>query len=251
MNQLLKYKSEILVIFLSLILSGCYPAIFTGTAASATAFAKDRSAKDTVNDLTLSANIKAKIAKKGMRKYYSKINIEVINAAVMLTGQVETQADIVFIVDLVWQVEGVKEVINELRVNKNADYFDLMQYTRDALITSQIKTKMMITKGIKSVNFSILTEKDRVYIFGLARSMEELRLVSEIAANVNKVKEVINYAKVLPPKPELADDSVYSADAPAYADKPKVRQIQKEVRRDHNPYHEDVNELERDLVDER
>ena len=36
----------------------------------------------------------------------------------------------------------VTKVVNELKVDKNSGKFDIVQYTKDSMITSQIKSKL-------------------------------------------------------------------------------------------------------------
>lgn len=185
------------LLFLCLFLtSGCLPLVFTGAAGSALEFSKDRSAGETISDVKISTSIKASLIKKHFRSLYSRIKVEVMQGRVLLTGNVNNKQDAINAVNIVWQQKGVKEVIDEISVDKNNSKFDLFQYTRDSMITSQIKSKTLINKDIKFSNYTIITNKDVVYLFGLARSEGELKKVAEIAANTNGVKRVVSHVKI-------------------------------------------------------
>jgi osmotically-inducible protein OsmY len=56
---------------------------------------------------------------------------------------------------------------------------------------------MLFTKGIKSVNYTVVTFNNVVHIFGLAGSNQELNKVQEIAASNKGVEEVISYIKII------------------------------------------------------
>ena len=96
-------------------------------------------------------------------------------------------------VDIAWSQNGVKEVVNELNVSEDSNYFDAAEYSRDTWITSRIKAKTILDPDIKFINYTIITSKGVVYVFGITRSEEELSRVLDIAAEVKGVKKVVNH----------------------------------------------------------
>ena len=135
---------KLLLFILPIILSACLPAILTGTTASVAEFAKDMPAEETIKDIRISSAIKAAFVKNNFRELYTKIKVEVVGGRVLYTGIVDGDADAIKAVEIAWSQEGVNEVINELKVDKNSGNFNLIQYTRDSMITSQIKSKTFI-----------------------------------------------------------------------------------------------------------
>ena len=185
-----------LLIIASLLLSGCFPTVFAGATKATVAVAKDRSVGDAVEDAKISAKIKANFIKDGFRALYAKIDVEVIDGRVMYTGVVDSEEDIMKALEIAWNQEGVKEVLNELQTDKNSGKFDGTQYARDSLITAQIKAKTIVNRDIKFVNYTIVTSNNIVYIFGIARSTEELEHVASIASEIRGVEKVITHARV-------------------------------------------------------
>lgn len=181
---------------ISLLLTGCFPAIFTGATTSAMAFAKDRPAADTLSDVKIATKIKAELLKSNFRNVYTRVKVEVVQGRVLLTGIVEKDEDAVTPVQVAWNQPGVTEVINEIKVDKAGGNFDIVQYTRDTMITSQIKSKLFINRDIKFINYTVITIRDVVYLFGIARSEEELEKVASIASNIHGVKEVVSHVQV-------------------------------------------------------
>lgn len=180
----------------TLSISGCLPLVFTGAAGSALELAKDRPAGDALTDIRISTGIKADFVKNNFRELYTKIKIEVVQGRVLYTGAIDKEEDAITAVQIAWNQKGVSEVINELNVDKKSSTFDLVQYTKDAMITSQIKSKTFINRDIKFVNYTVITINNIVYLFGFARSEEELEKVAKIAANINGVEKVVSHVKV-------------------------------------------------------
>ncbi len=189
-------KINFAVIILSFIVTGCLPTIFTATTSTAISAAKDQSINKTIDDIKISAIIKASFIKQNFRELYTKIKVEVEQARVLLTGIIDKEEDALKAVEICWETKGVKEVINELVVDKTSDHFDLVQYTKDSMITGQIKAKIFVNRRIKFVNYTIITVNNIVYVFGMARSQEELENVSSIASQVSGVLKVICHAKI-------------------------------------------------------
>ncbi len=188
--------SFIYFLLMSFLLTGCLPAIFTGATVSVAEFAKDRPASEALTDMRIASGIKASFIKNNFRELYTKIKIEVVQGRVLYTGLVDKDEDIISAVEIAWKQEGVVEVVNELKVDKNSGKFDFVQYTRDTMITSQIKSKTFLERSVKFVNYTVITLKDVVYLFGIARSEEELHKVANIAAGINGVQKVVSHVKV-------------------------------------------------------
>lgn len=172
------------------------PAIFGTAAGTTVSVAKDRSVGSTMDDIKISAGIKKDFISQGFRDLYTKIDVEVADGRVLYTGSVATDEDIMKAIDIAWAQKGVVEVMNELQVDEKSNYFDAAQYTRDAWITSRIKTKSILERDIKFINYTILTTKNVVYIFGVARSQEELDKVANMASEVRGVERVVVRAQV-------------------------------------------------------
>ena len=191
-----KFTKVITIVFATFMLSGCLETMFAGTAGTVMEFAKDRPVGDTMTDVRISTAIKGEFIKKDFRDLYTKIKTEVVQGRVLFTGVIENEEDSITAVQIAWNQEGVNEVINELKVDKSSGKFNLIQYTRDAMITSQIKSKTFMNRDVKFVNYTVITLNDTVYLFGIARSEEELEKVAAIAANVHGVSKVVSHVKV-------------------------------------------------------
>lgn len=190
------FTSILFICVFTFSLSGCFPVIFTGATKSGMEFAKDRTAGDTLTDIRISTNIKGQLLKSSFKNIFSRITIEVFQGRVFLAGLVTKNEYSLKAIEIAWNQPGVVEVINEIKIDEKYSNFDLAQYTRDTMITGQIKSKMILMGDIKFTNYTIITINDIVYLFGISRSEESLQKVAEIASNIHGVKKVISHVKV-------------------------------------------------------
>lgn len=192
-------KKNLLLILCAVNLAGCFPApLIVGGAGigAGVVAAKDNTITEAVDDTRISASIKRRFMTRGFRALYAKISVNVVDGRVLYTGKVTSDQDIITAVDIAWEQKGVKEVMNELKVDENSSYFDTAEYSRDTWITSRIKTKTITERDIKFINFNITTSGGVVYISGMARSQEELDKVAAIASEIHGVNRVVVHARV-------------------------------------------------------
>ncbi len=181
---------------LALNLSGCFPAIFTAATTTGIVASKDQPISGTLNDSRISAGIKAGLVKNNFKELGAKIKVEVSEGRVLLTGHIEKEQDALKAVEIAWNQKDVTEVINELKVSKNSNHFNLAQYTIDSMITAQIKARNLVRKDIKFANYTVLTVDNVVYLFGIARSEEELKNFADLASKIKSVEKVVCYANI-------------------------------------------------------
>ena len=67
---------------------------------------------------------------------------------------------------MAWETNGVRSVKNNIIIKEE---FDFKQSAKDLLITSQLRTAMIVNKKIKSTNYNIDTYKKKIYVYGIAQ----------------------------------------------------------------------------------
>ena len=104
---------------------GCSPTgILAGSGASTLIIAEDdRSAGGVIDDATIKVKITAKILA-SEQNLFLDIDSTVIEGRVLLTGIVQNQETRIEAVRKVWEVSGVKEVINEIQVGQKTTIKD-------------------------------------------------------------------------------------------------------------------------------
>lgn len=125
---------------------------------------------------------------------FAKLSTTVKNGRVLITGVVQEPEHRVEAVRLAWQVEGVKSVINEIRV---ADSEGVIGFAKDTWISTRLRTEMMFDRDVQSINYTIDTVQGVVYLMGYAQSQLELNDVIEHARTIPDVKQVVSYVKLV------------------------------------------------------
>ena len=125
----------------AMLLQGCVAAAIGGAAvAGATKVATDpRTVGTQIDDETLEERVKSAIYKDQQIKSEARISITSYSGRVLLTGQVPNDNLREVATSLAKGVQNVNDVYNEVRVGPKVSF---SQISKDAWITSQIKSKM-------------------------------------------------------------------------------------------------------------
>ena len=178
---------------LLLSLNGCITVATTAATETAVVVAQERSVGNAVDDVGVLAQIKHLYIQKDVNDLFANVLIKVIEGRVLLTGnvdRVETQVDAV---RLAWRVNGVREVINEIQINDKTDF---VNYAKDVWISTQISGRLLITKDIRSVNYSTIVVNQEALVMGIAQDRFELDRVFNVIASVSGITKVTSYARI-------------------------------------------------------
>jgi len=122
-----------------------------------------------------------------------RLDVTVRDGRALLTGRAATADERVEAVRLAWQVNGVKEVINEVEIG---DESSLSDKATDAWITAQLRAKLLTDSDVTSGNYTIETINQTVHLMGRARSQVELDRVRDYARNIARVRQVVSHVVV-------------------------------------------------------
>ncbi len=180
-----------LVAFLP-VTTGCVAAGVAGAGAVGTAVIQEKSVGAAIDDATASSEIKTKLLRAD-RKKYGEVDVEVANGLVLLSGRVNSQEDKIFAERTAWSSSRAQDVANEIKVEGPNSF---MTGLSDSVITSRVRSSLVGSKTVRSVNFNIETYRGVVYLMGVARSQKELEHAAEKASYVPGVKEVVSYVRL-------------------------------------------------------
>ena len=182
-------KNKLLVyIFISLILTSCAGVGSTGLFGTGVSVALDpRTVGTQIDDSIMQKIISAKILAKD-RKYLLSVKSKVLDGRIFLTGKVDSPEEKLMITKLAWETKGARSVRNDIKIKEE---FNFKQSAKDLLITSQLRTSIIVNKNIKATNYQIDTYKKKIYIYGIALTSEEKDLVISEAKEILDVEDVI------------------------------------------------------------
>ena len=189
-----KIKNKIIIIFFlisSFNILSCSPAgvLGSGAATGMVVAEGDRTLGTVVDDASIKVNIAAKFIN-STDNLFVDVSTTVLEGRVLLTGLVDNQEIRIDAVRKVWEVEGVKEVVNEIQVG---DRNSLKEYAQDVWITTQVKGLAAKTIGLRSIAYNFETIQGKVYIAGITSRPKQLEELIEATKTVKGVKEIINY----------------------------------------------------------
>ena len=183
----MKFK-YILSILLGLILSSCVGVSSTGIFGTGVSIAFDpRTVGTQIDDSIMQKNLAAKILVKD-KKYLLSVKSKVLDGKIFLTGKVDSPEEKLLITKLAWEIKGTRSVRNDIKIKEE---FNFKASAKDLLITSQLRTAIILNKNIKATNYQIDTYKKKIYIYGIALTYEEKDLVVSEAKEILDVEDVI------------------------------------------------------------
>ncbi len=182
-------RNKFLVIILtSLFLTGCMGVASKGIFGTGVSVAFDpRSVGTQIDDSIMQKNLSARIILMD-KKYLISISSKVLDGRIFLTGKVENPEEKLRLTKLAWETDGVRSVRNDIKIKEE---FNFQQSAKDILITSQLRTAMILNKNIKATNYQIDTYKKRIYVYGIAITSKEKKLVIKEANEILDVENVI------------------------------------------------------------
>ena len=183
----MKFKNFLLLsIFVTL--SGCIGYSSTGVFGTGVSIALDpRTIGTQIDDSIMQKNLSAKLVNMNTN-YLLSVKAKVLDGRIFITGKVDSIEEKFKITKLAWEIKGARSVKNDLRIKEK---FNFKQSAKDILITSQLRTAMITSKKIKSVNYNIDTYKKKIYVYGIAQNEEERSEVINEAKQILDVEDVI------------------------------------------------------------
>ena len=177
---------------LAMPLCGCAAAALGTAGAVGVAAVQDKSLGEAVDDATASNQIKSKLLSESANRF-GEVDVEVTSGLVLLSGRVDTPEDRVKAEGIAWTSALTRDVANEIRIEPAGGF---LANVSDELITARVRSRLVGSSTVKSVNFNIETYNGVVYLMGIARSAEELKHAAEEASVVGGVKQVVSYVRV-------------------------------------------------------
>ena len=178
----------IIIIFLSFKLSSCVGVSSKGIFGTGVSVALDpRSVGTQIDDSIMQKNLSARVLLSD-KKYLISVKSKVLDGRIFLTGKVDNPEEKLKLTKLAWETDGVRSVRNDLKVKEQ---FNFKQSARDILISSQLRTALILDKEIKATNYQIDTYKNKIYIYGIAFTLMEKDKVVKEAKEISGVKDVV------------------------------------------------------------
>jgi osmotically-inducible protein OsmY len=169
------------------ILHGC-AAVVVGGAATGANVAHDRRTTGTfIEDEAIELkSLKAIIDDKELNKQ-THLNVTSFNTIVLVSGEAPTKELRQRAIKIVRNIPKVSHVHDEVSI---AGPSSLMSRSGDTLITTKVKTKLIVEKNLDGTHVKVVTENGVVYLMGLL-NREDADKATEIARQTGGVQKVV------------------------------------------------------------
>ncbi len=167
-------------------LSGCTALVVGGVAAGATttaAVATDpRSGGGVIDDQDLRGKVKdmLKAALPG-----NDIEVTSYHQNILLSGQVKIVEQKIKAERVTHEALGVRKVYNYIEVGN-----PVSSTSKDAYLTSAIKSKLLVSKGVNSNDIKVVTTNATVYLLGMVDA-HQAKKIERIVSKMDGVKKVV------------------------------------------------------------
>jgi len=182
-------KNKFLKLILLLVfLSSCVGVSSSGIFGTGVSVALDpRTVGTQIDDTLMQKNLATRILIKD-KKYLLSVKSKVLDGRIFLTGKVDSPEEKLILTKLAWEVKGARSVRNDIKIKEE---FSFKRSAKDVLITSQLRTALILNKNIKATNYQIDTYKKKIYVYGIALTSDEKDLVISEAKEILDVKDVV------------------------------------------------------------
>ena len=175
---------KIISLILILFLTSCSTASQFGTGVNITF--DPRTIGMQIDDTIMQKNLSARLALTE-KKYFLSIQTEVLDGRIFLSGKVDYPEEKIKITKMAWETNGVRSVKNAITIKGQVSF---KTTAKDVLITSQLRTALILNKITKARNYTLETINKNIYIFGIAMNEEEKKEVINEANKIYDVKKV-------------------------------------------------------------
>ncbi len=182
-----------LLLIIILNLQSCAAPIVGGVGAIAfSSSAQEKGLGTSINDKVI--YVKLRNAIYDWNSFVSEnVSLSVNNGSILVTGKVKDIDTKFQLTKIIWEINGVKEVNNKVQISETNN---LKNIAKDLASLGEIKARLMASKKLNSLNYSIDVVNNIAYISGIASSEEEISIVTQIVQEARFIKEVQNFVKV-------------------------------------------------------
>ncbi len=181
-------KKKIIFLFFLFFLNSCVGSSTSGVFGSGVSIALDpRTLGTQIDDSIMQKNLQARLVL-SEKKYLVSISVKVLDGRIFLGGKVDNPEEKLKITKMAWETKGARSIKNNIVIKQK---FSIKTTAIDVLITSQLRTALILNKNVKAANFNIDTINKKTYVFGIASSNDEKKEIIQEAKQIVDMKELV------------------------------------------------------------
>lgn len=182
------FKKWILLLLVWLPLTGCIPAaLVIGASVGGAVLYEKRSFKQMNKDNRATVRSTTKIRRDRSLNGQAHVKVSVFNGIALIVGEAANAEIKKNIGQKVASTPSVRRVYNEIKIEGSAG---TLSRVNDVWLSSKVRTAMLLKRGLRATNISIVTEAGNIYLMGLV-TQKQGALAASVASNVSGVKRVV------------------------------------------------------------
>jgi len=181
-------KKNLTILFIFILLNACVGSSSGGIFGTGVNVALDpRTLGTQIDDSIMQKSLQTRLVLTE-KKYLVKLSVKVLDGRIFLGGKVDEPEEKLKITKMAWETKGARSVKNNIAIKQK---FSFLNVAKDVLITSQLRTALILNKNIKAANFNIDTINQKTYVFGIAHTEDEKKEIIQEAKQIVDLEELV------------------------------------------------------------
>jgi osmotically-inducible protein OsmY len=181
-------RTSIISIIATITLSGCLTAIVATAAIATIDIIHDRrTVGEYIDDSAIEVTARNILISTAEIRKATHFKTQSWNGILLLTGEIDSETLKPALIEKLSSIQGVRQVVDETTITGKTR---LWARTNDALITSRVKTRLLLKTGLNANRVKVVTTRGSVYLMGIVTRAEADR-ATEYTQTVRGVKRVV------------------------------------------------------------
>jgi osmotically-inducible protein OsmY len=181
-------RTSIVSIIAIVTLSGCLTAIVASVAIATVDIIHDRrTVGEYIDDSAIEVTARNILISTAEIRKATHFKTQSWNGILLLTGEIDSETLKPSLIEKLSSIQGVRQVVDETTITGKTK---LWARTNDALITSKVKTRLLLKTGLNANRVKVVTTRGSVYLMGIVTRTEADR-ATEFTQTVRGVKRVV------------------------------------------------------------
>ena len=146
-----------------------------------------------IDDTVLTTRVKSALMANPQVNSYD-FKVETRKGEVMLSGFVNSQAELNLATAIVQAVDGVKSIQNNVTIKSGSA--TLGNKVDDGITTAKVKAALLADPSIHSLDIRVVTRVDEVQLSGFVNNQQQMDRAMQAAAGVQGVRQVSNEMQI-------------------------------------------------------
>ena len=186
-------KAAIIGLISAITLSGCITALVATAAIATVDIIHDRrTVGEYIDDSAIEVTARNILGYTSEFRKAAHIKTQSWNGIVLLTGEIDSETLKPTLIQKLSSIQGVRQVVDETTLTSKTK---LWARSNDALITSKVKTRLILRTGLNANRIKVVTTRGSVYLMGIVTRAEADKATkyTQTVGGVKRVVKVFEY----------------------------------------------------------